>query len=59
MAHSTSDKHMVRVENPAGLRIGIAYSTLKEAQHQSLALERVGYKVLEIVSVALPAPNVD
>lgn len=57
MANSTSDKQMVRVEGPTGLRIGIAYSTLKEAQHQSLALERAGYKILEIVSMALPKPN--
>jgi hypothetical protein len=58
MATSTSTKQMVWVENPAGSRIGIAYSTLKEAQHQSLALGRAGYKVLEIVATELPKPNV-
>lgn len=58
MTHSTSDKHMVRLVGPTGIPLGIGYSTLKEAQRQSLALERVGYKVLEIVSVALPKPNV-
>lgn len=58
MTASTNDKHMVQVEGPNGLRLGIGYSTLKEARHQSLALERAGYKILEIVAVALPKPNV-
>jgi hypothetical protein len=57
MATSTSTKHMVWVEKPIGTRIGVAYSTLKEAQHQSLALERDGYKVIEIVEATLPKPN--
>ncbi len=58
MTTSTSTKHMVWVEKPIGTRIGVAYSTLKEAQHQSLALERDGYKVIEIVEATLPRPNV-
>ena len=58
MATSTSSKHMVWVEKPPGTRLGIAYSTLKEAQHQSLALERDGYKIIEIVATTLPKPNV-
>ena len=57
MANTTSDKHMVRIESPTGLQLSIAYSTLKEAQHQSPALERQGYKILGIVSVPLPKPN--
>lgn len=57
MATSTSTKHMVWIEKPIGTRIGVAYSTLKEAQHQSLALERDGYKIIEIVEATLPKPN--
>ena len=57
MINSTSNKHMVWVEKPIGTRIGVAYSTLKEAQHQSLALERDGYKIIEIVETGLPKPN--
>jgi hypothetical protein len=48
---------MVWVEKPIGTRIGVAYSTLKEAQLQSLALERDGYKIIEIVEATLPKPN--
>lgn len=58
MTNSTSNKHMVWVEKPIGNRIGIGYSTLKEAQHQSLALERDGYKVIEITAASLPKPNI-
>ena len=58
MTTSTSTKHMVWVEKPIGKRIGVAYSTLKEARHQSLALERAGYKIIEIVPTDLPKPNV-
>jgi hypothetical protein len=58
MTNSTSNKHMVWVEKPIGTRIGIGYSTLKEAKHQSLALERDGYKVIEITATSLPKPNV-
>ena len=57
MATSTSTKQMVWVENPAGTRIGIAYSTLKEAQLQTVALERDGYTIIEIVETTLPKPN--
>ncbi len=57
MSNSTSGKHMVWVEKPIGTRVGIAYSTLKEAQDQSIALERDGYKVIEIVPTTLPKPN--
>ena len=32
-------------------------STLKEAKLQSLALERDGYKIIEIVEASLPKPN--
>ena len=58
MTTSTSTKHMVWAEKPVGTRIGVAYSTLKEARHQSLALERAGYKIIEIVPTDLPKPNV-
>ena len=58
MATSTSSKHMVWVEKPPGTRIGIGYSTLKEAQDQTVALERDGYKIIEIVQTSLPKPNV-
>jgi hypothetical protein len=58
MATSTSTKHMVWVEKPIGTRIGVAYSTLKEAQHQTIALERDGYKIIEIVETSLPKPNI-
>lgn len=57
MTTSTSTKHMVWVEKPIGTRIGIAYSTLKEAQDQTVALERDGYKIIEIVEASLPKPN--
>ena len=37
MTNSTNGKHMVWVEKPkGGRRIGIAYSTLKEAQLQAI-----------------------
>ena len=49
---------MVWVEKPPGTRIGIGYSTLKEAQDQTVALERDGYKIIEIVQTSLPKPNV-
>jgi carboxypeptidase C (cathepsin A) len=58
MTTSTSTKHMVWVEKPIGTRIGVAYSTLKEAQQQIVALERDGYKIIEIVEATLPKPNV-
>lgn len=58
MTSSTSNKFSVRVENRNGMQLGIAYSTLKEAQHQAVALERDGYKILEIVQTSLPIPNV-
>ena len=34
---------MVWAEKPVGKRIGIAYSTFKEAQLQAVSLERAGY----------------
>ena len=58
MANSTSSKHMVWVEKPIGTRVGIAYSTHKEALDQTIALERDGYKIIEIVETSLPKPNV-
>ena len=58
MTNSTSSKYSVRVESPMGVRLGIAYSTLKEAQHQAIALERSGYKIFEIIASELPKPNV-
>jgi hypothetical protein len=58
MTNSTSGKHMVWVEKPIGTRVGIAYSTLKEAQDQTVSLERDGYKIIEIVPTSLPKPNV-
>ena len=57
MAKDIIGKHMVWVEKPIGTRVGIAYSTLKEAQDQSIALERDGYKIVEIVPTSLPKPN--
>jgi len=57
MATSTSTKHMVLIEKPIGTRISIAYSTLKEAQHQTIALERAGYTIIGIVETTLPPPN--
>jgi hypothetical protein len=57
MTQSTSGKHMVWAEKPVGKRVGIAYSTLKEAQDQALALGRDGYKIIEIVPTTLPKPN--
>ena len=51
-------KHMVWVEKPAGKRIGIAYSSLKEAMGQAASLERSGYTIIEIVPTSLPKPNV-
>lgn len=58
MTKDVVGKHMVWVEKPAGKRIGIAYSTLKEAMGQVAALERSGYTIIEIVPTALPKPNV-
>ena len=58
MAKESFGKHMVWVEKPAGTRIGIAYSTLKEAMSQVAPLERSGYTVIEIVPTELPKPNV-
>ena len=40
-----------------GRRIGVAYSTLKEAQLQAVSLERDGYSVIEILPTSLPKPN--
>jgi len=51
-------KHMVWVEKPVGKRIGITYSTLKEAEHEAINLERNGYTIIEIVPTSLPKPNV-
>jgi hypothetical protein len=58
MAKDVVGKHMVWVEKPAGKRIGITYSTLKEALSQVEPLERSGYTVIEIVPTSLPKPNV-
>ena len=58
MAKDIVGKHMVWVEKPIGKRIGITYSTLKEAEDQAVALERSGYTVIEIVPTSLPKPNV-
>jgi len=57
MTATAIGKHMVWVEKPKGRRIGIAYSTLKEAQLQAVSLERDGYTVIEIVPTSLPKPN--
>lgn len=58
MANDTVGKHMVWTQNPTGgARIGFGYSTLKEAQIQAEALERSGYKILEILPIKLPTPN--
>ena len=58
MPNSTSVKHFVRIEKPAGKFLSIAYSTLKKAQHQAVALERAGYKIHGITPTGLPKPNV-
>jgi hypothetical protein len=58
MTNSTSSKHLVSFEMPnTGKRIGVAYSTLKEAQLQAVSLTRDGYKVLGIEPMDLPKPN--
>lgn len=58
MANDPSGKHLVWAEMPVtGKRIGIAYSTMKEAQSQAVSLKRDGYKILEIVPTTLPKPN--
>jgi hypothetical protein len=57
MSNSTSSKHSVQVENPLGRTLSVAYSTLKEAQDQAVALERAGYKILGISPSSLPKPN--
>jgi hypothetical protein len=58
MTNSTSSKHLVSCEMPGtGRRIGVAYSTLKEAELQALSLARDGYKILGIEPLELPKPN--
>ena len=57
MAKDIGGKHMVWVEKPPGKRISVTYSTLKEAQHQAVMLERDGYAIIEIVPTSLPKPN--
>ena len=58
MTNSTSLKHLVCMERPGGAgRLSIAYSTLKEADAQAIALARNGYTILEIVPMELPKPN--
>ena len=57
MAKDIVGKHMVWVEKPAGKRISVTYSTLDEAEDQAVALERMGYTVIEIVPTSLPKPN--
>lgn len=58
MTTAAIGKHMVWVEKPkGGRRIGIGYSTLKEAQLQAVSLERDGYSVIEILPTSLPKPN--
>ena len=54
MAKDVVGKHMIWVENPAGKRIGITYSTFKEALSQVGPLERSGYTIIEIVFSCLP-----
>jgi len=58
MTNEVFGKHMVWIEKPAGKRIGIAYSSLKEAMGQAASLERSGYTIIEIVPTSLPKPNV-
>ena len=58
MANDIVGKHMVSVTNPSGRRMGITYSTLKEAQAQAISLERSGYTIIEIVPTSLPKPNI-
>ena len=58
MANDIIGKHMVCVENPAGRRLSVTYSTLKEARIQAASLERSGYTILEIVPTSLPKPNI-
>jgi hypothetical protein len=58
MTNSTSSKHLVSFEMPGtGKRIGVAYSTLKEAELQVISLTRDGYKILGIEPMELPKPN--
>jgi len=58
MAKDIIGKHMVWVEKPIGKRIGITYSTLKDAEREAVNLERNGYTIIEIVPTSLPKPNV-
>jgi len=58
MAKDIVGKHMVWVEKPVGTRLGITYSTLKEAELEAIKLERNGYTIIEIVPTTLPRPNV-
>jgi hypothetical protein len=58
MANEIVGKHMVWTKNPTtGNRIGLSYSTLKEAKGKAIALEQAGYEILEILPTSLPVPN--
>ena len=59
MAKESIGKHAVLVDSPAGRRISMTYSTLKEAEGQAASLERSGYKVIEIVPTSLPKPHIE
>ena len=54
MANDTVGNQMVWTSNPTtGNRIGFGYSTLKEGQGQTMAVEQAGRVIIEI----LPIPN--
>ena len=50
---------MVWTEHPTTkLQLGIGYSSLKEAERESVKLEQAGYKILKITPTTLPIPNI-
>lgn len=58
MTNTTFGKHMVWTVDPRTKNeIGIAYSSLAEAEAEAIKLEHVGYKILRIVPTSLPKPN--
>ena len=59
MTNEVFGKHMVWTEHPTTkLQLGIGYSSLKEAERESVKLEQAGYKILKITPMELPIPNI-
>jgi hypothetical protein len=58
MANDKVDNHLVCTRNPTiGNCIGFGYSTLKEAQGQTIALEQAGQTIVRILPTSQPMPN--